>query len=96
MLAGGRFTTPAESRYSPTEGEMLAVVDSLHKARFFVQGCKDLVIAVDHEPLLGLLGDRSLEQIENPRLLNLKTKTLWYNFKIVHIPGKVHSGPDFM
>ena len=50
VLAGGRFTTPAESRYSPTEGELLTVADSLHKARHFILGCKNLIIAVDHLP----------------------------------------------
>ena len=47
-LAGGRFTSPAESRYSPTEGELLAVVDALFKARHFVLGCPRLTVAVDH------------------------------------------------
>ena len=27
VLAGGRFTTPTESRYSPVEGEALAIVE---------------------------------------------------------------------
>ena len=71
VLAGGRFTTPAESRYSPTEGELLAVADSLHKARHFVLGCKNLIITVDHLPLLGLLNSKSLADIPNPRILAL-------------------------
>ena len=71
VIAGGRFTTPAESRYSPVEGECLAVADSLHKARHFVLGCQDLLVAVDHKPLLSLLNDRSLDDIQNPRLLSL-------------------------
>ena len=54
-LAGGRFTKPAESRYSPVEGECLAVSETLLKGRHFVLGCPDLIIAVDHKPLLGLL-----------------------------------------
>ena len=72
VLAGGRFTKPAESRYSPVEGELLAVADALHKTRHFVLGCDKLVVAVDHKPLLGLLNDKSLADIENPRLLMLK------------------------
>ena len=36
ILAGGRFISPAESRYSPVEGECLAVTDALHKAKYFV------------------------------------------------------------
>ena len=78
VLAGGRFTTPAESRYSPTEGELLAVADSLHKARHFVLGCKHLIVAVDHLPLLGILNSKSLADIHNPRILALKEKTLWF------------------
>ena len=78
VLAGGRFTKPAESRYSPVEGELLAVVDALQKTRHFILGCDKLVVAVDHKPLLGLLNDKSLADIENPRLLMLKEKTLCY------------------
>ena len=64
-LVGSRFTSPAESRYAPVEGEALAVADALDKARYFVLGCADLTIAVDHKPLLKILGDRSLEDLPN-------------------------------
>ncbi len=47
-LVGSRFTHPVESRYAPVEGEALAVADALDKARHFVLGCSDLVVAVDH------------------------------------------------
>ena len=96
VLAGGRFTRPSESRYSPTEGECLAVVDALHKARHFILGCDDLLVATDHQPLLGLLNDKSLADIGNPRLLSLKEKTLWFNFKVIYVPGRKHCGPDYM
>ena len=81
------LTHPAESRYAPVEGEALAVADALDKARHFVLGCKSLTIAVDHRPLLKIFGDRSLDQISNTRLRNLKEKTLRYSFNMVHIPG---------
>ena len=96
MLAGGRFTKPAESRYSPIEGECLAVSDALFKARHFVLGCPSLIVAVDHKPLLGILNDKSLAEIDNPRLLMLKEKTLWFHFTVIHVPGKTHLGPDYM
>ena len=70
-LVGSRFTHSAESRYAPVEGEVLAVADALDKARYFVLGCDDLIVAVDHKPLLKVLGDRSLEGIPNARLRNL-------------------------
>ena len=65
-LVGSRFTHAAESRYAPVEGEALAVADALDKARYFVLGCRDLIVAVDHKPLLKLLGDRALDDIPNP------------------------------
>ncbi len=93
-LVGSRFTHASESRYAPIEGEALAVADALEKARFFVLGCKDLTIAVDHKPLLKIFGDRSLEDIPNARLRNLKEKTLRYRFKMIHIPGAKHKAAD--
>ena len=93
-LVGSRFTHAAELRYAPVEGEALAVADALDKARFFVLGCSNLIIAVDHKPLLKVFGDRSLEDITNARLRNLKEKTLRYRFRMVHIPGVRHKAAD--
>ena len=86
-LVGRRFTHAAESRYAPIEGEALAVADALDKARYFVLGCEVLIIAVDHKPLLKIFGDRSLQDIPNSRLRNLKEKTLRYRFRVTHVPG---------
>ena len=94
VYAGSRFTTPAESRYAPVEGEALAVTYALERCRLFVLGCPNLLIAVDHKPLIKILGDRSLGDIKNPRLFNLKEKTLMYSYKIKHVPGSWHLGPD--
>nr|KAG5712492.1 hypothetical protein BaRGS_011466 [Batillaria attramentaria] len=93
-LVGSRFTSGAESRYAPIEGEALAVVDALDKARHFTLGCSDLIVAVDHKPLLKTFGDRCLDDIPNPRLRNLKEKSLRYRFRVVHIPGVRHAAAD--
>ena len=93
-LVGSRFLHDAETRYAPIEGETLAVAYGLHQTRYYVLGCPDLTVAVDHKPLLSVLNDRSLADIQNRRLLNLKEKTLGYRFKLVYVPGKKHLGPD--
>jgi hypothetical protein len=67
-LVGSRFTHAAESRYAPIEGE------ARDKARFFVLGCEKLIVAVDHKPLLKVLGDRCLEDISSVRLRNLSER----------------------
>ena len=93
-LVGSRFTHAAESRYAPVEGEALAVADALDRAWHFVLGCSDLVVAVDHKPLLKLFGDRCLEDIPNPRLRNLKERTLRYRFRMAYIPGARNQTSD--
>ena len=94
VFAGSRFTSGAESRYSPVEGEALGVAWALEKSKHFTLGCPDLYVAVDHKPLLKVLGDRHLEDIPNPRLLNLKEKTLRFKFSLVHVPGSKNNTPD--
>ena len=93
-FCNSRFTSPAESRYSPVEGECLAVAWALKKAKYWVLGARDLWVATDHKPLLGLLNDKALEGIENPRLLRLKEKTLVFNFRTVHVEGLKNRSAD--
>ena len=58
-------------------------------------GCeKLLVVVVDHKPLVKLLADRALDNIPNPRLRNLKEKTLCYRFRITHVPGMKNKTAD--
>ena len=93
-MVGSRFTNNAETRYLPTEGELLAVYDSLHKTRYFTLGCPHLYVGTDHKPLIGLLENSDLDSIDNPRLVKLKEKTFRWSFKIVYIPGKRIGGTD--
>ena len=88
VFANGRFLTSAESRYSPVEGECLAAAWAMEKAKYFLLGCKSFLLATDHKPLLGILSDRSMEDVENPKLQRLKEKTLRFNFAICHVPGR--------
>ena len=45
-------------------------------------------MATDHKPLLGILGDRALDSIDNPRLVRIKQKTLPWNYDLIYVPGK--------
>ena len=87
-------THNAEENYAPVEGEALAVAWALDKARHFILGSNDLIVATDHKPLLKVLGGRKMEDIKNPRLYNLKEKTLPFLFRITHIPGKRYFTAD--
>ena len=88
VYCNSRFCTLAESRYSPVAGEALAVPWGLMKAKYLLLGARDLHVAVDHKPLLGLYRpDKCLSDIGNMILLNLVEKTLRFRFTAFHVPG---------
>ena len=93
-MAGSRALTSAEANYWPTEGEALAVCWALEDSKFFTLGCNDLAIQTDHKPLVKLLGDRTLDEIQNRRLVNLKEKTFPWKFDIHWVAGKSIPAPD--
>ncbi|XP_068224182.1 uncharacterized protein [Palaemon carinicauda] len=96
VLSGSRHLTPSEAGYAPVEGETLAVTWCLRKARLFLLWCPNLTIITDHRPLVKLLGDRALKNVINPRLFNLKEKTLQFKFHMKYLPGKRNTAADFL
>ena len=94
VFAGSRFLKDPETRYAPIEGEALAVVFALEQTRMFVMGCSDLILAIDHKPLVPILNDKRLDLIKNPRLLRFKEKTMMYSFRAQHIPGPLNFATD--
>ena len=82
VFCGSRSLLSEESNYAPIEGEGLAVVWALKKARLFLLGSPKFTIFVDHNPLVKIFGNKSLTDIDNPRLLRQKEKVLSYNFDI--------------
>ena len=94
VFAGSRFTRGAESRYSPTEGEALAVAWALNHAHIFTKGCPNILVSTDHLPLLGIFNSKPLEAIKSPRLVRLKEHTIPFDFYLQYNQGKWHRGPD--
>ena len=86
MIRSHRFLALTELQNNAYR-EALAVVYGLRFTRHFVLGCDNLVVATDHEPLLGVLNNRNLSDIKE-RLLSLKEKTLPLRISVIHIPGQ--------
>ena len=74
VYCGSKFNSGAVSRYHPIEGEAAAAVHALDKTSMFTLGHPNLLLAIDHKPLLKIFGNASMESITNPRLFNLKQK----------------------
>ena len=86
-FCNSRHTLPSESDYAPIEGEALAVSWALRKGRMFLLGCPKFNVITDHQPLIKILDDKSLGDIENPRLVKFKERTLAFNFDIHYVEG---------
>ena len=94
VFCGSRFCSPAESRFAPIEGESAAAIWSMEKCKFFLLGLDNFILALDHKPLIGMLGSQEIMTIPNPRLMRSKIKSLMYSFTPTYIPGKLHVVPD--
>ena len=94
IQCGSRFVTDVESRYAAVELEMLAVTLAIRKCRLFLAGLPSFDVVTDHRPLIPILNQKSLAEIENPRLQRLREKLLPYNFSAVWKSGKTHCIPD--
>ena len=50
-MVGSSFLAPADSRYAAVEGEVLGVVNALHKSKYYTMGCDKLTVATDQSHL---------------------------------------------
>ena len=56
-LVGSRIIQSAESRYAPIEGEALAAAYAIHQTLYYISRSTNLIIATNHEPLVGILNN---------------------------------------
>ena len=94
VFCGSKFNSVSETRMPPIEGEAASAVYGLEKCSHFILGHPHLMLALDHKPLIRILGDAPMESITNPRLFRFKMKTMRFRYKTVHVPGKNHVVPD--
>ena len=69
IQAGSRFLS---DDYAVIELEMWYIM-------LFLAGLQHFVVVTDHNPLLSILNTRRQNEIENPRLQRLKSRTMGYN-----------------
>ena len=94
IQAGSRFLTDAESRYAVIELEMLAVCWAINKCKLFLTGLQHFTVITDHNPLIPILNNHRLDEVENPRLQRLKIKLMAYNFTAEWLKGAKNEAPD--
>ena len=80
IQCGSHYLSDAESRYAITELKLLAVVWAVHKCALFLSGTPFDVFA-DHRPLIPIINQYTLDQIENPQLQRLILKIRPYKVR---------------
>ena len=95
IQAGSRFLSDAESRYAVIELELFAVSWAITKCKLFLAGLPHFTVVTDHHPLIPILNNHRLDEIENPRLQRLKSRIMAYNFTAQWVKGvKDVNAPD--
>lgn len=87
VQAGSRFIAPAESRYAMIELECLGAAWAMSKCKQFLEGLPTFELVLDHRPLIPILNDYSLDQLDNQRLLRLRLKMSRFCFHARWVPG---------
>ncbi len=88
---GSRSLAGHEANWNgAAELEALAVAWAAQKASFFLDGLAHFTILTDSSPLVAILNDRRMDQVQNDRLLKLKTAMARYNFTARHQAGERH------
>lgn len=79
VLCGSRHLTAAEKNYSTGWESTRDCLVPQESPPIPPIGCKNLTFITDHKALTKIVGDKELKDIDNPRILSLKERTLMYN-----------------
>lgn len=94
VQAGFRFLSDAESSCTIIELELLAVSWAIKKCHLFGAGLPHFTVHTDHHPVIPILNNHRLDEIENRRLQRLKTKIMGYNFTAEWLKGIINNAPN--
>ena len=95
IAATSRSLKSAETNYSVTEVELVAILYSLKKFRHYLAGNPDLTVLTDHKALCGVIS-KSLSELQNSRLCRIRLAMSDYSFKVTYTQGKAHHLADAM
>ena len=87
-----RSLTATEQRYAQIEKEALALTWACEKFRTYLIGLS-FHLQTDHKPLVALFGTKNLDELP-PRIQRFRMRMMWFDYKVVYIPGKLLSIAD--
>ena len=76
-----------ENNYVVIELELTAIQWAVDNCRMYLAGTEFTAIT-DHQPLVGILNGKNLDNISNQRIHRIVSKLIGYQFKLLWTPGK--------
>ena len=73
---------------------MLAVCWAISKCKLFLTGLQHFTVITDHNPLIPILNNHRLDEVENPQLQKLKTWLMAYHFTAQWLKRSKNGAPD--
>ncbi|KAJ3576938.1 hypothetical protein NP233_g70 [Leucocoprinus birnbaumii] len=79
-------------RYSQSKLELYGLFQALNATQLWIIGSKKLVVEVDAQYIKGMLNKPDLHP--NAAMNRWICVILMFDFELVHVPGRMHKGPD--
>ncbi|KZS08458.1 Uncharacterized protein APZ42_027535 [Daphnia magna] len=90
----GMGCTDTESRYAIVELELTVAEWAIRKCKLYLMGLPTFTLVVDHQALVPILNNYTLDAVENPKIQRLKKRLSPYIFTTVWCKGREHAIPD--
>ena len=87
IQCGSKSLNDTQRNNATIELECLAINHAIKKCKFYLHGKDNFTVITDHKPLLGIL-TKNLDDLDNPRLQQMREKVMGFNFNIEWIAGK--------
>ena len=77
--------TPAQTNYSVTDIELLAILWALENTAFYTKGGPVIKVYSDHSALVSLCHKKMIT-VPNHRLINMLQRLSNFNYTVTHLP----------
>ena len=95
VQCGSRRLSKHEANWSGVaEIEGLAAAWACRKCAYFLEGLEEFELQTDNLPLTSILNNKRPDQLNNDRLLKIKTYLSRFNVTAVHVKGASHCAAD--
>ena len=80
---------PIQTRYATIKLECVDIQWAIQKCSYYLHGLENFKVWTDHKPLVGIF-QKSICDLDNPRLMRMREKIMEYTPEVKWVPGKTH------